>query len=327
MGVAKRLALIPSPFGDETFGSWLHRCAEAHHTTVRGFANAVLALNSQPHIATRVDWDTAPPPQLLDALAGHSALSLSELECLLVHPGPATLPPVFRDSYCPKCLQEDLVRCALHFRRSWLDAWALTCPIHGCLLGRFSRFEYGRRGELTHFPGGTWPASKTDRPTADNPIVRPVALFHLRGDSGAGVELPYVLQPWLDPTMLHSLVGRDLIMIAGSEQAQCLHRELFGFCRPLPFVWRDGVGKTVWWPQVRHPLAGIEVRVMAAYVASALWHCFLGSKWIGSYAPHIVSGTRRAGWPAGTGENMTGITQRWNRAERVRWAELFAQSK
>ena len=43
MGVGHRLVLIPSPFAEGTFGCWLQRCAQAYHTTARGFANAPLA--------------------------------------------------------------------------------------------------------------------------------------------------------------------------------------------------------------------------------------------------------------------------------------------
>jgi hypothetical protein len=262
-----RLVLIPSPFGDETFGSWLRRSADAYHTTVRSFVNFVLGMDSQPRITPYLDWDTAPPPRLLEALASRSAISASKLEYLVVHKGPATLPPTYRDTYCSRCFEEDFALGAIYIRKAWLDAWTLSCPTHGCLLGRFSAFEYRQFGTMTHFPQGLYSARDSDRIVRSNPVVGCVRLSEPKATHVIDSK-PFSRQPWFDPAMLKSMIGRDLMMIAGSEEANCLHQELFGFHRPAGYTWQGEDDKPVWWPAIQHPLASIDVRIHAAYVAS-----------------------------------------------------------
>jgi hypothetical protein len=87
------LNLIEHPYLDETFGSWLHRCAEDYYTTKTHFVAAVLNMAGEAPIRAGMDWDIAPPPQLLQALAKLSPLSLAELEYLVSPQTPATLPP------------------------------------------------------------------------------------------------------------------------------------------------------------------------------------------------------------------------------------------
>ena len=48
---ARRLPLLPAPFLDETFGSWIFRAAVNYHVTTREFAKGIIALERQllPH--------------------------------------------------------------------------------------------------------------------------------------------------------------------------------------------------------------------------------------------------------------------------------------
>jgi hypothetical protein len=41
---ARRLPLLPAPFLDETFGSWIFRAAVDYHMTTREFAKGIIAL-------------------------------------------------------------------------------------------------------------------------------------------------------------------------------------------------------------------------------------------------------------------------------------------
>ncbi len=77
------LPLICHPYLEETFGSWLHRCADSYCTTTGKFADSVLAMTGEPAITAQVDWDTAPPPQLLRAFSKVSPFTQSELEYLV----------------------------------------------------------------------------------------------------------------------------------------------------------------------------------------------------------------------------------------------------
>jgi TniQ len=103
---ARRLPLLPAPFLDETFGSWIFRAAVNYHMTTREFARGIIALERQllPHTC---DFDTEPPEALITALTKRSGYRRSELERLIVRPTGATLRPRHRDAYCPKCMRED----------------------------------------------------------------------------------------------------------------------------------------------------------------------------------------------------------------------------
>lgn len=116
------LPMLPSPFLDETFGSWWRRAAGAYQTTERELANAILGLDQRRLPPGEIDWDAAPPDELLQALVVHSPFRGDELRHLIVAGAPATLAPWQRDAYCPACLEQDRQDGTLYIRRSWLDA-------------------------------------------------------------------------------------------------------------------------------------------------------------------------------------------------------------
>jgi hypothetical protein len=320
-GIGQRLVLIPNPFADETFGSWLHRCAQAYHTTVRGFANAVLALDGHPRITSHMDWDTAVPNALLDSLAAHSMLSRSELECLLAPAGPATLPKAFRDSYCPLCFQEDSAHTAIYMRRQWLDAWTIGCSTHGCLLCRFSALNSERFTTSAPSPQAIFSSIDADQVIRSHPTD---LLPPFRSVRGCEFPMPYSHQPWLHPQMLKTTHGRDLMMAAGSEPADDLHRALFGISRPPAYVWKEADGTPGGWPKLRHPLAGIDVRICAAYMASALWHAYADTKWCRPYRRFVIEAMRATLAQAYVTNPLVCALQRLPRRDRERWTTLFS---
>jgi hypothetical protein len=121
-----------------------------------------------------------------------------------------------------------------------------TARSMACLLGRFSAFEYRQSQTTTHFPQGLRRERDTDRIVRSNPIVRSTPLNELVGESTSADSCPpYKVQPWFDPKMLKSMVGRDLRMVAGSEDAQCLHHALFAFYRPPQYLWQGKDNKPV----------------------------------------------------------------------------------
>jgi len=225
------------------------------------------------------DWDTAPPPTLLNILAQRSPFSLMALQRLVVSPGPRVLRPEFRDAYCPRCFDEDVASGAIHTRRAWLDAWTFLCPTHRCLLGvyvprvaptladrvmsrtglkvltaseqlRLGVTNLGIIGAFT--PLDFWWNTASVRPAGPD-----------GGLSGSA--------KWLDPAMLRSPLGCRLLMQAGSARAGELHYTLFLRNRPSHCCWKDGHGQAIDWPIARHPQAVMYGRTAAAYTASALW--------------------------------------------------------
>jgi hypothetical protein len=68
--------------------------------------------------------------------------------------------------------------------------------------------------------------------------------------------------------MLRTIVGRDLLMIAGSEEAYFLFQELFGYARTRSFGCEDNLGNSSRWPTLRHPEACIGIRVRAFSLAN-----------------------------------------------------------
>lgn len=318
------LPLICHPYLDETFGSWLHRCADAYCTTTGRFADSVLAMAGEAPITATVDWDAAPPPQLLRALTKVSPFTPSELEYLVVPATPATLPPQYRDTYCPTCFVEDSNRGPPYFRRAWLDAWTIHCPTHGCLLGRYSAYEYlGSHRETTRFPGGLRAASSSARRAAKRPSVRAVQLPPLHGGEDDHWAR-YFDQPWFDARMLKEHIGRDLFALVGSEEANCLFSELFGFPRPIPYTWHRDDRDALWWPGISHPIASIDARVNVAYLASLLWHCFEGSECARKYFDFVKAQMRKTLMHPDCRRTNTEIFNRWSRDERFRWNQIFS---
>jgi hypothetical protein len=78
------------------------------------------------------------------------------------------------------------------------------------------------------------------------------------------------LESWFDPEMLRSIVGRDLLMIAGSEQARYVFLELIGRDRSWQNVWHDSANPSLWWPDIQHPIGSIDARIPAAQLAGLI---------------------------------------------------------
>jgi hypothetical protein len=318
------LPMLPSPFLDETFGSWWHRAANAYQTTEWDLADAILGLDKHRLPRGEIDWDTAPPPALLQALVAHSPFREDELRHLIVPAGPATLAPWQRDAYCPACLEQDRQEGALYVRRSWLDSWTIRCDSHACLLGTFSLYEY-----VQHKPAR--PSGQDvfcdllalREPLRVNPSVTPFVVPAVRianrcraldGDGSA--------QSWLPQAMLHSIVGRDLVLLMGSSATDVLYCHLVGHPRPSNAVWHDQERRASALSAVMHPLGPIATRLEASYLAGLLWRClFPGDAQLSSDRTAVASMLRQG--MRSSARSVEGLTYRWPRHARRRWTELF----
>jgi hypothetical protein len=296
-----KLPLLPSPQVDETFGSWIFRAAASYHTTPREFARAIAP--AEHHSALyECDFDTQPPATLLDALATHSIFRRSELERLIVHPTPSTLAPFHRDAYCPDCMREDRERGSIYFRRAWLDAWALHCERHQCLLGRFEPLEYRAAEQATAHK----PFPRTPEPFRRNPSVIPVRLPHLRGRPFMRRELSSSV---LADALRH-IAGRDLVLIMGSQNANAVVYRLTGIARQWNAVWHRQDRLPVLLSQIEHPQGGIELRVSALILASLVRQFVWGKSPITQEHEQLASSTAALIAP---------FLHRWPRADRLRF--------
>jgi TniQ len=259
---SRGLPLLPTPFLDETFSSWLFRAAANYRMTTREFAAGIIALEHQslPHAC---DFDTKPPEALITALSKSSGYRRSELERLIVYPTGSTLRPEQRDAYCPECMREDREQGIVYFRRAWLESWTLTCDRHHCLLGRFEPMEY-RPVEPPKIRK-LFPA----RPEAyrRNPSVVDVKLPIIQV---AGAPHPSLPVPAL-ADMLKCLAGRDLLLVMGSEVANSVVYDLSGWSRLWNAVWHGPDRLPRGPPELEHPMGDINIRITAAYFANFLW--------------------------------------------------------
>jgi hypothetical protein len=322
------LPWAPAPFLDESFGSWLHRCAEGYAVSEFAFASAVLALDQKPPPLGKCDWDTEPPAELLESLARHTPYRLSELEELVTPIRPSTLPPSMRDGYCPICLQEDQRRGTYYMRRAWLDAWMIRCPMHQCVFGQFQREELEKTPAASVRPidilfGRRYEGQEQIlrvNPSVSSATLRPCAVI-----SELRARIDELSSSWFEPSMLQSIVGRDLVMWMGSAAADPLYYDLFGTSRLWDQVWHDSQRRPLIWPQIDHPLGRIESRVVAALLADLVWRCIYEA---GGVSPGVAPFlTIRRVLTSGFGSHqLRSMSHRWPRADRVVWLRALGSN-
>ena len=278
----RRPPLQPAPFLDETLGSWVRRCADAYRTTAYGYIHAIVHPATTLHQDELPDLDTSPPKALMRALCTTSGLAQDELAHLVVQPGPWTLRPSDRDAYCPICMTEDLREGRWYIRRAWLDAWTLVCPRHGCLMA-----EFKQAGDAPTDVRAAAKPINTVRLFAVPELRKTVApapaanVVHLPKMRVAHVAMQFVwnsgISHWLDPLMLSTLVGRDLVMLLGSSSGDYLYKCLYGYSRTWDQTWHDAHGKAFDWGLIHHPIAAIRTRLQAAYMAGVIWQALGGT--------------------------------------------------
>ncbi len=276
IGVARpRIPLLPAPLPDETFGSWLQRCAVSHRQRrVSDFVASVLSLEDVSAAPEDTDWDCDPPQSLVHILSDRGRMPLGQLQELIVPRTSATLRPRERDAYCPECFQIDVAQRALYRRRDWLHSWTMTCAVHGSLLWSYEQVAHAKAptqqfrsliaseqirlgtvklGYVTGFspPYACWASSL--------------------GMSRRARDLKLSLGRWLDPKLLTSDAGRSLVMLCGSRQADSIYYVLFGTPRSKEHCWLDDLGLGQSASSASSPRAPIRVRLTAAYTAAAIW--------------------------------------------------------
>jgi len=318
------LPMIPAPYLDESFGSWWHRAALTYRTSEKDLAESILALDHERLPEGAIDWDTAPPDALLASIALHTRLRLGELQHLIVARGPATLRPVHRDAYCPECFAEDKRRDGiLYIRRSWLDAWQVSCERHGRLLGTLCSYEYGPEAPIFSPASAiSRGLSRSAKPVRLNPSVKSFVPLPLKCSEALSHQHAQA-DSWWDPAMMKTLMGRDLMLFMGSSAADLLFHRLFGLARPWNAVWHDEGRRSLRLPLIEHPMGPAAVRLEAGYLASLVWRCLhcpkaeLSDNWVALLA---LVREELLGWPS---ERFSEMKCRWTREDQLRWADAF----
>jgi TniQ len=144
--VPRRMAAVPEPFADESFGSWLARLADAHFTTRAELARALLAESGESGVKVdEIDYNSQPPVGFIEALSKRTGRTRSDLEDMLVPTALAILPCGTGESgpYCPSCWREDHARGSRYIRRQWCERWTVLCEVHEIPL-RASRLSVER---------------------------------------------------------------------------------------------------------------------------------------------------------------------------------------
>ena len=269
------IPLLATMLPDETFGSWLRRCAVSHrHRSVSDFAASILSLEgiALPPIST--DWDCNPPHTLVEVLSHRGGLPLAKLRALIVPTTPDTLRPRERDAYCPVCFKADLKQRAIHQRRDWLNAWTMTCAVHGCVLWSYEQVAHARapRQQFRTLIAPEQIRLGTVKLGYVTGFSPPYACWAPSlGMSRRERDLKLSQGHWLDPNLLTSDVGRSLVLLCGSQEADSIYYVLFGAPRSQEYCWQKDLREGQGAPQATSPRAQIRARLTAAYTAAAIW--------------------------------------------------------
>ena len=124
-----RLNLAPCLRCDETLCSWLERFGAAYAMTLGEFLRWLGYRNVLSYGTLKIDVDTSPPADLVEALASHAGVSSQLIEAHRLD-GPSVLPARLRYAFCIQCWEED----GPYLHREWASGWSLICAHHRSLL-------------------------------------------------------------------------------------------------------------------------------------------------------------------------------------------------
>jgi hypothetical protein len=262
----RRIAAVPRPFADESFGSWLGRLAAAHHVGREAFVEALLSeapaggAVGHPR-GRRIRFDSDPPPGLVDALSARTGVSRDEFVALLAPRSTSRLRDDEPEQYCPACWREDASQGARRIRRAWRERWTVVCEQHQARL-RTSRLPL----ERLLYRGDRNPRWVRDLYEAMFPQSLCTSLVHVQRLAQAA-EQGGILS---DEVRDRARVLRDLALFAGAqfgdgslvEWSVDLER---GGDRKL--YWCDARGRALKNSVVREPRASLEVRQLALRLA------------------------------------------------------------
>ncbi len=303
------IAGLPEPAEDESFSSWLNRCAIAYgHDTEWQFLKSICGTRWRNGMPLITDFDVNPPDRLIELLVTRTRFSRRALEDMLALDPRTTLTPEWRTSYCPQCFAIDVEKGPIYRRRIWDNAWTVSCVRHGCWLGeRLKPEEYyshtpfnlpdpilspANQEKYGVLSKGWIVAPQIRRPRNQRASAQSVWLddtFNNYWDTCRwGRNLPVTLSPrfndhwvhWrhpplraeLDTTMLMHPLGRSLVLFLGSFVAWPVTSDVYGDMRVQSHWYEHRLGGyRCDWPGTDVPNAGISARAQAAMTASIFW--------------------------------------------------------
>lgn len=142
------MPLEPLPYAppieaEESLWSWITRVALYHGWLPDHFLLELgFAESKWESYFRHPDVDCAAPDDLIDRLAEVTEYSRTLLANHVIEPSPSTLWLDDRVAFCETCWSEDPTP---YVRRSWLDAWCIDCPLHGCSLVTLPELKRPRR--------------------------------------------------------------------------------------------------------------------------------------------------------------------------------------
>jgi len=261
--VVRRLTPVPSPYRDETLGSWTLRLARGQHATRETLIRALAGDQAEiPY-----DLDVAPPAALLATLARRTGFRTAALRRLTV-PSGARLVAGEGEPHCPVCWEDPRTR---YVHRAWRERWSVVCRRHGVLLKELRQHGGLSVGQAVARERRSW---RSDFPIELGWMIQEAAELITELEAA---EFAPRLRHRADPRRLaRARQLRDLTLLAGTrfaggslvEWTLPAHR---GPGSPRPFYWCDAVGHALPLDRVDHPAGSLILRQHALRVATLLW--------------------------------------------------------
>lgn len=255
------LALLPRFCENETFGSWLRRAALAYRfLDAHSFAGQLLADAGEEELSPQCDLDVAPPQRLLSVLALRSSYSVETLTSHVVPRARDVLPPGMRDAYCPVCFFEDRELGRPYLRRSWLSAWTISCPVHGCLMGEYRETSVSKAALVDRLLDSS---AKLKVPCEVRAVMIPSPARQARRSRW---KVMVAEGKWIHALPMDDPLVRRLFLRLGAEESDRLYFSLFGRNR-RSFQYLAETGATA-----EAPIGSVRARIATAhFVATAMY--------------------------------------------------------
>ena len=317
----RRLAGVPEPYGDESFGSWLARLAVAHHVGRDDFVQALLR---EPQTRRWHDYDIAPSPALIAELCRRTGWDQVRFERLILRAEEQVPSSKTRalESYCPTCWVQDRKNGTRYIRRLWRERWGVMCELHRIPLceSRLPAEELlcGTSDEDPQWrekdPKGCFPQALSVEVTRAQAQVRAFEAHDARSTESA--ERAQVL--------------RDLALMAGTRfpgdslVEWSLRRQGIGRCR---LYWHDGRDPASTEAASANPCGTLKVRRHALRIATLLVLQTEGVRMmkrqedISIWAMlTVVNASTEFAWA------LNALRRSWSTAYRDRWSATFLWS-
>lgn len=315
----RRLAAVPEPYEDESFGSWLARLASAHHAGRDDFVQALLR---EPRTRRPHDYEVAPSPALITELCRRTGWDRVRFERLILRAEEQIPASKTREleSYCPTCWVQDQKKGARYIRRLWRERWGVMCEIHRIPLCE----SHLPAEELLCGAADDGPQWLEERAEGCFPTALSVEVTRAQAQVRA-FESHSAL-----PTQSaeRAQVLKDLALLAGTRfpgdslVEWSLRRQGIGRCR---LYWRDGRDLASIEAASAQPCGTLKVRRHALRIATLLVLQIEGVRMMQRQEDisiwallTVVAASTQFAWA------LNALRRSWSSAYRERWSATFS---